>query len=65
MTSLPILNMIDLTRRSENLQRVKKGAKFDDLECEIITDKSLDEADLQVVEVEVNKKRKKKQIAEL
>ena len=57
--------MYDLTKRSENYLRLRKGLKCEDLESEIVIDKSLDEADLPLVEIEVNKKRRKKQRAEM
>ncbi len=61
--------MIDLRRRSLNLAKLKRSksgsVRVEDLEQEIVVDNSLCEADLAEVEIEVNKKRKKKMKAEL
>ena len=64
VTSLPILQVIDLTRRSSNMRKVLKGAGLADLESEIIEDKTVGLGDLAIIEMEVNKKRKKKHKAE-
>ena len=67
LTDLPLLNVIDLTKRSLNFSKLKRNKTLsaEDLEHEIIVDTSLCQADLSEVEIEVNKKRKKKQKAEI
>ena len=65
LTDLPLLNVIDLTNRSANTRKLKQGQPLDDLESEVMVDTHLCQEDLAIVEEEVNKKRKKKQEAEL
>ena len=60
LTQLPVLNLFDLTRRSENMAILKKGGRATDLTCETLTDGKLSDSDLPDVEIEVNKKKRKK-----
>lgn len=60
LTDLPLLNVIDLTKRSENVKKLRHGKAVEDLESEIVVDSHLSQDDLAIVELEVNKKRKKK-----
>jgi len=66
LNEMPLINVIDLRKNSENLARLLRGEvrAVEDLQSEIILD-SLDVKDLAVVEQEVNKKLKKKYQAEL
>jgi len=66
LNEIPLINVIDLRKNSENLARLLRGEvrAVEDLQSEIILD-SLDVKDLAVVEQEVNKKLKKKYQAEL
>ena len=66
LNEMPLINVIDLRKNSENLARLLRGEvrAVEDLQSEIILD-SLDIKDLAVVEQEVNKKLKKKYQAEL
>ena len=59
---MPIVNLYDLTRRSENYRKYKKGAINcpDDLESNIIVDDKLSESDLYLVEKEVRKANMKR-----
>ena len=57
--------MIDLTKKSPNLAKLRQGNRIEELDFEIVVDSHLSEADLPTVEVELNKKRKKKHKAEL
>ena len=58
--------MLDLRRASPNVQRLRHGGtSVDNLEWEVAVDTQLSQADLAEVEIEVNKKRRKKQKAEL
>ena len=54
---MPVLNLYDLTRRSENYRNYKKGVVNcpDDLESNIVVDDKLSEADLCLIEKEVKK----------
>ena len=62
LVEIPILNVIDLTKRSENLARLNKGQirSIEDFQSEIVIDNQLNVKDLAVVEEEVNKKLRKK-----
>ena len=66
LNEMPLINVIDLRKNSENLARLLRGEvrAVEDLQSEIILD-SLDVKDLAVVGQEVNKKLKKKYQAEL
>ena len=59
---MPLLNVIDLTKRSENIKKLRQNGTtaIKDLESEIVVDSHLSQDDLAIVEIEVNKKRKKK-----
>ena len=59
---LPVLNLYDLTRRSENFLKYKRGdvTKPDDLESSVIVDDKLAEGDLMLIEKEVNKANRKR-----
>ena len=61
-TELPVLNVFDLTRRSENFLKFKRGdvARPGDLESSIIVDDKLGEGDLHLIEKEVNKANRKR-----
>ena len=59
LTQLPVVNVYDLTRRSENMAILKKGG-HEELSSETVSDRYLTDSDLAAVEVEVNKKRRKK-----
>ena len=52
--------MLDLTKRSANMTKVRQGYLLDDLEYSIQTDSQIEEKDLAVIEREVNKKKRKK-----
>ena len=54
------MNVLDLTKRSANLTKVRQGQPLDDLEYSIQTDSQIEEKDLAVIEREVNKKKRKK-----
>ena len=61
LTQLPVVNVYDLTRRSENMAILKKGGQGPpDLASETVSDRYLTDSDLALVEVEVNKKKRKK-----
>ena len=55
-----MLNLFDLTRRSENMAILKKGGRATDLTSETLPDGKLSDSDLPEVEIEVNKKKRKK-----
>ena len=59
---LPVLNLYDLTRRSENFLKYKRGdvTKPSDLESSVIVDDKLAEGDLILIEKEVNKANRKR-----
>ena len=59
---LPVLNLYDLTRRSENFLKYKRGdvTKPGDLESSVIVDDKLAEGDLILIEKEVNKANRKR-----
>ena len=61
-TELPVLNVFDLTRRSENFLKYKRGAvaRPADLESNIVVDDKLAEGDLLLIEKEVNKANRKR-----
>lgn len=61
-SELPILNVYDMTRRSANFLKYKRGKveRPNDLESNIIVDDKLTEADLHVIEKEVNKANRKR-----
>ena len=61
-TELPVLNVFDLTRRSENFLKYKRGdvERPADLESSIIVDDKLAEGDLFLIEKEVNKANRKR-----
>ena len=60
LTQLPVVNVFDLTRRSENRAILTKGGGLDQLSCTTQADSHLSDQDLVAVEVEVNKKKQKK-----
>ena len=59
---MPVLNVYDLTRRSENFLKYKRGdvTKPGDLESSVMVDNKLDEGDLILIEKEVNKANRKR-----
>ena len=59
---MPILNLYDMTKRSANFLKYKRGNvdRPDDLESNIIVDDKLSEADLHLIEKEVNKANRKR-----
>lgn len=67
LTEVPIRNVIDLRNQSENMSRLRKGQvhRVEDLQSVIVIDESLEFKDLAIVELEVNKKLRKKHKAEL
>ena len=66
LSDLPLLNVIDLTKRSANAAKIRSGQVNhpQDLESEMQEDANLSTTDLSEVEIEVNKKKKKKEKAE-
>ena len=56
--------MIDLTKHSPNIAKLRQGNRIEELDFEIVVDSHLSEADLPSLEVELNKKRRKKHQAE-
>lgn len=55
-----MLNVFDLTRRSHNQRKLKEGSILKDLEFSILPDDHIIEADLAVIERELNKKKRKR-----
>ena len=59
ISEVPALNVYDLTRRSENMRKIRDGevTQPQDLACEILPDEKIKASDLVVIEKEVNKKK--------
>ena len=55
-----MFNLFDLTKRSENMAILTKGGRVTDLTCQTLPDGKLSDSDLPDVEIEVNKKQRKK-----
>ena len=66
LSDVPLLNVIDLTKRSANAAKIRSGQVNypSDLDSEIREDANLSTTDLSEVEIEVNKKKMKKKKAE-
>ena len=60
INQIPLLNVLDLTKRSANLAKVRQGRPLDDLEYQDCADSGIEQADLAVIEKEVNKKKRRK-----
>ena len=67
ITEVPLVNVIDLRKRSENMARLQRGhvTRMEDLQSEIVLNSQIDVRDLAPLEQEVNKKLRKKHQAEL
>ena len=59
INSIPMVNLLDLRRRSHNLRKVRSG-EIDDLEYAVVPDEQIQEHDLLSIEKEVNKKKRKR-----
>ena len=63
ISDLPVLSVMDLTKRSANMRKYKQGSGVrgpQDLETEIVVDTKIDTGDLHKLEKEVNKHAEKK-----
>ena len=65
LNEIPLLKLFDLTKRSHNMQKVKQGQALrpEDLEYSTIADEKIKQQDLEVIEMEVNKKKRKREKA--
>ena len=59
INQIPMLNMFDLRRRTHNQKKVRDG-EVDDLESALVPDNQVTEQDLELIEKEVNKKKRKR-----
>lgn len=61
INQIPVLNVFDLTKRSQNFRKIRAGepSLMDDLEFAILPDEKIKEHDLVAIELEVNKKKRK------
>ena len=62
LTSIPVLNIYDMTRESENMRQVRTGSVQDpqDLMSIQVPDDRITEGDLISIEKEANKKKRKR-----
>ena len=63
LREMPLLNVVDLTKRSANQERLRQGDL--NLEAQLVVDPQLNRTDLEIVEYELNIKVLKKYRAEI
>ena len=60
ISELPLINLVDLTKKSANFFKINRLNGPEDLESDLIPDGQLDDQDLYLIEKEVNKRTKKR-----